>query len=95
MHKYELTIVLPEKTTPAKVKSVTASLEKTLSLLKGKVLKMEEWGKLDFSFKLKGNDSGVFVYFDLELDGNGAIKFRDKLRAEEGMLRYLLIRKED
>lgn len=93
MNKYELTLVLPGKSTGAKVKSMTSSLEKTLVAIKGKVLKTEEWGLQELSFKIKGNDSGVFVYFDLELDSSSAIKLRDKLRAEDGLLRYLLVRK--
>ena len=95
MNKYELTLVLPGKSTGAKVKTTTASLEKTLSAIKGKILKTEEWGTLELSFKIKGNDSGVFVYFDLELDESGAIKLRDKLRTEDGLLRYLLVRNKD
>lgn len=44
MNKYELTVVLDPKATVAKKKKVIETIEKIISLLKGKLGKVEDWG---------------------------------------------------
>lgn len=93
MNKYELTVVLPGKATAAKQKSIRTKLEKIITTLKGKTGKAEELGKIDLAYKIKGESSGNFVQYPLELEANAARQVSDKLRLEGGVLRYLLIRK--
>ena len=93
MNKYELTMILPGKATPAKVKSVQEKIEKALTSIKGKVIKVQELGKIDLSYKIKGNDAGNFLVFDIELDPEGIKILKDKIRVEEEIIRYLIIKK--
>lgn len=93
MNKYELTVVLTGKATAAKVKSVKEKVEKIVSVLKGEIVKTEEWGKLDLAFKLSGNDTGNFLFFNIELNPESVKALKDKIRVEEEIIRYLLIRK--
>lgn len=93
MQNYELTVVLPGEVSPAKKKAVVEKVEKTASTLEGKVAKVEEWGKIDLAYKINKETSGIFLHFVLELDGKGAKTITDKLKMEEEIIRYLLIRK--
>jgi small subunit ribosomal protein S6 len=92
MNSYELTLVLPGKVTAAKVKSSKEKLEKVVSTLKGKVTKSEEWGKKDLAYKIKGNTSGNFLFYNIELNPECARELRDKLKMEEEIIRYLIVR---
>jgi ribosomal protein S6 len=65
--KYELVLVLPGEATSAKKKSATETLEKIVKIFKGKVVKATDWGKRELAYKIKKNNSGVFMIFDLEL----------------------------
>jgi small subunit ribosomal protein S6 len=94
MQSYELTIILPGDVSSAKKKATQESVEKIVKVLKGKVGKVEDWGKKEFAYEIKKNTSGVYLHFPLEL-GEEAIKaLPQKLNLEEGIIRYLLVRKE-
>ena len=92
MNKYELTIIIPGKSTPAKQKAQVEKVEKFIKSLKGTIVKVDEWGRLDLSYKIEGNDSGVFFLFIVELNPADVKNLSDKLKTEDEVLRHLLIK---
>lgn len=94
MRNYELTVVLPGGSTAAKKKTFREKIEKIVKVFKGKIGKIDDWGELDLAFPIANSNTGIYLHFPLELDTNGAILIVEKLRLEEGLLRYLLVRKE-
>jgi len=95
MEQYELTLVLPAKTTAATKRSVQELVEKLVKTLKGKITKVNDWGEIKLSYEISGNESGIFLHYWLELDKQSVKDINDKLRLEEGIIRYLLVRKEE
>lgn len=95
MESYELTLVLPENTTPAKKKSVQDLVEKLVKTLKGKITKVDDWGEIKLSFKMAGSGAGIFLHYWLELEKRVVKEIDAKLRLEEGVIRYLLVKKEE
>lgn len=93
MNKYELTVVLPGKATAAKKKSVTESIEKLAKILKGKVGKVDDWGVIDFAYLIKKNTQGAFLSFPLEIEASMVSQLDTKLRMEDNIIRYLIVRK--
>jgi len=91
-NKYELTIVLDGKTGSAKKKKVTETLESLMGVFKGKITGSTDWGVKDLAYKIGKSSSGVYLYFELELDGKSVKGLNDKLRVDMDLLRYLLIR---
>lgn len=94
MNKYELTLVVDGKAGAAKKKKVTEILEKMLSLYKGKILSTKDWGVKELAYKIDKSLTGLYTYFEIELDGKGVKALNDKLRVDTDLIRYLLIRKE-
>ncbi|MEJ2441595.1 MAG: 30S ribosomal protein S6 [Patescibacteria group bacterium] len=94
MQDYELTVVLPGSATAAKKKSVQEAIGKIIKTFNGKVGKVEDQGKKDLAYQIAKNDSGVFLFFPLELSQEGAKALPQKLNLEEDIIRYLLVRKE-
>lgn len=94
MQKYELTLVLPEKATPAKKKSVRELIKKLIDTNEGKVVKEDEWGKIDLSYEINGESAGVFLHDTLELKPESVKQINEKLRLEQDILRYLLVKME-
>jgi small subunit ribosomal protein S6 len=94
MQKYELTVVLDGKATPAKKKAVRALVEKIVTSLKGKIGTVEDWGEKPLAYKIKKAESGNLIFFPLELDPKEAKSLSTRLGQEEEVLRHLLIRKE-
>ena len=94
MENYELTVVLDGKTTSVKVKVFKERVEKLLSVFKGKVIKVDDWGKKDLAYKIDKNTSGYYLFFELELEKSSLSQINQKLKMEEGVIRSLIIRKD-
>ncbi len=92
MNNYELVIVLDGKTTPAKKKSAVSHMEKLITTLGGKILNTEDWGVKELAYKIKKSTSGLFIIFTLELGQEVAKSLPAKLKLEEQIIRYLLVR---
>ncbi|OGM29644.1 hypothetical protein A2630_04950 [Candidatus Woesebacteria bacterium RIFCSPHIGHO2_01_FULL_44_10] len=83
MRKYELAVVLDSEASAAKKKAVVETVEKLVGTFKGKLDKLEEWKK---------RESGIHLFFPLELEPDAAKHLDAKLRLEKNILKYLLIR---
>ncbi len=94
MHKYELTLVLDGKAGAAKKKKVTETLDKILKVFKGVIKDTKEWGVRELAYKIGKSNSGLYLFFELELDPKGVKALNDKLRIDPDLIRYLLIKKE-
>lgn len=93
MNTYELTTVLPAKTTPSRKKALQKNLEKIVEGLKGKVTRVEDWGEIELAYKILKNTSGIFLHYNLELENNAVKQLDSKLKMEEEIIRYLLVKK--
>jgi small subunit ribosomal protein S6 len=87
MNKYELTIVVAGAATPAKVKSVSALVEKLIKTMKGEIKKSDEWGEINLAYKIGKNDSGKFVHYKLELESKSVKAINEKLKMEQRQLK--------
>lgn len=94
MNKYELTIVLPEKTTVAKKNSVLEAIEKIVKMGKGVVGETKDWGVKDLSYKIEKQERGLFVHLLLELEPSFVSQLDTKLKMDENVIRYLIVRVE-
>ena len=92
MQKYELTIVMDAKLTPSKRKTVQETIEKTVTLLKGKVGTVLDWGEKELASKIKGREMGYMLHFPLELTTDSAKALTEKIKTEDAIIRYLLVR---
>lgn len=89
---YELTVVMAEKTTPAKKKSTSEMIDKLVKTFGGTVKKTTEWGLIPLSYFIKKNSSGIFVHYILELSPKAAKDLENKIRLEEGIIRHLIVK---
>jgi small subunit ribosomal protein S6 len=93
MNKYELTLVLDGKAGAAKKKKVTETLEKILKIFKGVISQSKEWGVKELAYKIGKSETGLYLFFELELDPKGVKALNDKLRTDPDLIRFLLINK--
>ena len=94
MNKYELTIVLDGKAGAAGKKKTIETLEKILAIFKGSIKESKEWGVKELAYKIGKSETGMYLFFEIELDPKGAKALNEKLRTDAGIIRYLLINKE-
>ncbi len=94
MNKYELTLVLDGKAGLAKKKKATETLEKIIKIFKGKINESKEWGVKELAYKINKSETGLYLYFELEIDPSAVKTLNDKLRTDPDLIRFLLINKE-
>lgn len=95
MNNYELTVVLPGKASSAKKKAGKESIEKLIKILKGKITKFDDWGEKRLAYEIKKNTSGTFLHFQIELETGSAPEIDKKLRLDEEVIRYLLVKRDN
>lgn len=94
MNKYELTVVLDGKAVAVKKKKITETIEKTMEPFKGKIATTVDWGVKKLAYKIAKSETGLFTFFELDLDPAGVKALNDKLRTDVDVIRFLLIRKD-
>lgn len=92
MNKYELTLVLDGKGGTAKKKKYTEFVESLTKTFEGKIVASKDWGVKDLAYKINKSLTGLYLFFELELDPKSIKPINDKLRVDTEMLRFLLIR---
>ena len=92
MNKYELTIVLDGKAGSVKRKKLDEMLESIAKIYKGKVTEGKDWGVKEMTYKIRKSATGLYLFFEIELDGKGVKALNDKLRVDTEILRYLIVR---
>lgn len=93
MYNYELTIVVDGKSAVAKKKKVTEAMTAILKIFKGKINESKDWGVKELAYKLGKSETGLYMHFEIELDGKGVKALNEKLRTDSDILRYLIIKK--
>lgn len=98
MNRYELTLVLDGKAGAAKKKKVIETVEGLVKVFDGKIISAKDWGVKDLAYPLRGgtktgkSTSGLYLFFELELESKAVKGINDKLRVNTDLLRYLLVR---
>lgn len=95
IRQYELTYVLPASYTSDEAGKVHSKIADTITKLKGKVVSQEDWGKLNFAYKIKhlGKNyfEGVYTHLVVELDRKQMPVLERELKLSQELLRYLVV----
>ncbi len=94
MNKYELTLVYDGKSGSGRKTKATEMVKKLIEIFEGKIVESKDWGVKDLAYKLGKSPTGLFLFFELEMDPKGVKPLNDKLRVDNEILRYLLVRKD-
>lgn len=94
MRDYELTLVLDPEALGEKRKKFLAKVTKFVKDLKGKIGKTDEWGERELAYPIKKQNLGFYYFLILNLPEKGPGELSKKLKLEESLLRYLLVKRE-
>lgn len=94
MKEYELTTVIhPDLET-----NQEPALDKIRTIVKdagGKITKEDSWGKKKLAYQIKGQDFGIYQFFEVELPADAPLKISNVLNITDEVLRYLLVKKDE
>lgn len=90
MKEYELTVVIH----PDLEVNIEAPLTKVRNIIAaagGSITKEDSWGKKRLAYRIRKEDFGIYVYFDLSLPADAPLKISNTLNITDEVLRYLLV----
>lgn len=94
MRDYELTLVFDPDLTSDEQKNLIVKIKKQVSDAQGEVGKILEWGKKELSYPIKKKTFGLYHFLPLKLPEEAVVGFDKKIKIEEKIIRYLLIKNE-
>ena len=99
MRDYELTLVVSPDLSSEKQKEQLEKVKKIITGLKGEVKKTEEWGKKQLAYpilpagrQVKKSEMGYYFLWEIQLPEKSLEQLNQKLRIEESLLRYLIVK---
>ena len=94
MRNYEIAVVL-HPDLEIDIESATQKVEKIIESAKGKITKKDNWGKRKLAYKIKKQDWGIYVFYQVHLDPSEVNTIESTLRITEEVMRYLIVSLEN
>ncbi len=94
MRNYEIAVVL-HPDLEIDIESATSKVEKIIEAAKGKITKKDNWGKRKLAYKIKKQDWGIYVFYQVQLEPANVAQIEAKLRITEEVMRYLIVSMEN
>jgi small subunit ribosomal protein S6 len=94
MRKYEFVLVFSPQVSSENQKKLVNKLKKIIEEAKGKVEKINEWGRRELAYPIRKFTEGTYFLLDCNLPTDVPAELEKKIKLEEEVIRYLLIRKE-
>lgn len=92
MQKYELTLIFKSNLKEEERGKIIEKLEKIIKKGKGKVEKIDCWGKRALAYEIQKQKDGVYYLLSFEIDSGALPGLEKDLKAEENVIRYLIVK---
>tara|TARA_B100002019_G_C21191267_1_gene558963 strand:- start:200 stop:526 length:327 start_codon:yes stop_codon:yes gene_type:complete len=89
---YEKTIVAKQDLADNEVKTLKEKYNTLINNSSGKVVKIEEWGLLNLSHKIKNYKKGFYIHYKFEGNKNTLGEVQKKLKVDSSVIRYLTVK---
>ena len=95
MASYELMLLLRSNQEDSARESLLKKTEETINSSKGKITSLKPLGKKELVYPIKKQKEAYFYLFELEGPGNLIQALNKKIKLQDGILRHLVVRKEE
>ena len=89
---YENTIIAKQDLGDNEIKSLKEKYNKLINKSSGKVIKIEEWGLMSLSNKIKNYKKGFYIHYKFEGDNKTLSEIEKKIKVDVSIIRYLTVR---
>lgn len=88
-------VISPTAADGGEAKLVVAVVEQAVTKAKGKIKNQEELGEKPLAYAIAGHQQAVFNLFEMKVAADKVKTLNNQLSNEKGILRYLLIKREE
>ncbi len=89
---YENTIVAKQDLAEKELKNIKEKYNELINSSSGKVVKIEEWGLLNLSHKIKNYKKGFYIHFKFEGNKETLEQVEKKIKVDSSIIRYLTVK---
>lgn len=94
MNKYELALVLNPTLDEEAKTAATTKVQDLIARFGGTIEKVDDWGKRRLAYEINKVNEGFFSFTTFESPSNAPAEIESRVRIMEGVLRYLIVRKD-
>lgn len=91
MNQYEIA-VLYHPDLEVDLSKAEEKVTKIIASNGGKIVKTDNWGKRKLAYIIKKQDYGIYVFYVVEIPGEGVKKVESTLNITDEVIRYLIVR---
>jgi small subunit ribosomal protein S6 len=92
---YELTFIVKPDLDATNLASVLEKVKDYISAESGSIIKLDQWGMRRLMYPIRKFREGQYVFALLQLEAASIIRIESRLKLNEDIIRYLLIRADD
>ena len=89
---YENTLVAKQDLSDKDLKALIEKYSELINNSSGKVIKIEEWGLLNLSKRIKKYNKGFFIHYKFEGINETLEKIKNKIKVDSLVIRHLTVR---
>tara|TARA_X000000950_G_scaffold278788_1_gene370329 strand:- start:613 stop:933 length:321 start_codon:yes stop_codon:yes gene_type:complete len=89
---YEKTIIARQDLANAEIKNIVDKYNEIINNSSGKVLKIEEWGLINLSNKIKNYKKGFYIHYKFEGNAETLDQVKKKIKVDSSIIRYLTVK---
>ena len=89
---YENTIIAKQDLAEKDLKSIKDKYSEIINNSSGKVVKIEEWGLLSLSNKIRNYKKGFYIHYKFEGDRSTLSEVNKKIKVDNTIIRHLTVK---
>ena len=89
---YENTIIAKQDLADNEIKSLKEKYNELINKSSGKVIKIEEWGLMSLSNKIKNYKKGFYIHYKFEGNNKTLQEIEKKIKVDPAIIRYLTVK---
>ena len=89
---YENTIVAKQDLPKSELEKIKEKYSDLINNTSGKLIKIEDWGLLNLSTKIKKYNKAFYIHFKFEGDKNTLNEIKKKIKVDTSIIRHLIVK---
>ena len=89
---YENTIIAKQDLAEKEIKAIKDKYNELINNSSGKVIKIEEWGLLNLTNKIKNYRKGFYIHYKFEGNKDTLQEIEKKIKVDASIIRYLTVK---
>ena len=92
MSLYEHTIITKQNQTKSQVDNIKIKYSKIIEKNEGKIVKVDDWGLLNLSYRIEKNKKGNYIHFKIEGNNLTVSELEKNEKIDKDLLRFVTVK---